>query len=193
MQDNNELLQLLHSRVSVPQLTGPGPNEQQLNEIIRSALRAPDHARLRPWKYLCIREQGQKNLGQLFASSQAVLNPQLSPEQLQKFKKMPMRAPILIAAIADCKPHDKVPEIEQLLSAGAGVQNILLASYALGFGAIWRTGAMVNDLQVLKALGITEQQSLIGFIYIGHANCKLKQPPEIDVEQFMENWEGPVE
>ena len=179
---------MLQNRVSAPQLTGPEPTAEQIETIMQSALRAPDHARLRPWRYLSIKGDARADLGKVFADSQLAQKPDLTEEQQAKFQNMLCRAPLVIAAIAKIEEHPKVPEIEQILSAGAGVQNMLNATWALGLGAIWRTGDMAADQAVQQALQLQANEQLIGFIYIGHVNCKLKQPPVMETSEFLTEW-----
>ena len=185
-----DALTAITQRVSSPQLTGPGPDNKQLECLFQAAFRAPDHARLRPWRYLTVSGDNRAQLGEVFAQAALKNTPDLSEERLAKYRKMPMRAPVLIVAIARLVPHEKVPEHEQLLAAGAGVQNMLTAAYAMGLGAIWRTGEMAENPDVRDALGLTSEERLIGFIYLGHVNCRLKEPPQLKTEDFVSEWPG---
>lgn len=175
-------------RVSVAQLTGPGPSEAQLNTLYQAAFRAPDHGWMRPWRYLTIKEEGLAHLGDLFAEAGLLANPELAEDKVLKLKNMPKRAPLMIVAIANIQQHVKVPPVEQRLAVGAGVQNILTAAYALGLGAIWRTGDMAYNDHVKTSLGLQEGEEILGFIYLGHVNCKLKQPPVLNKQDFVQEW-----
>ncbi len=184
-----EALRMLTERVSAPQLTGPDITPQEQNILLRSALRAPDHAWLRPSRYLLIEGENRRALGEIFL--QATPDWQsLSAEKQQKVLNMPLRAPLLIVAVSCIQEHPKVPRDEQLLSTGAGVQNILNAAWALGLGAIWRTGDMATNPQVIEALGLAPQDVIVGFVYIGHINCTLKQPPELPLDDFVTRWKA---
>ncbi len=175
-------------RVSVAQLTGPGPTEQQISTLYKAAFRAPDHAWLRPWRYLSIQGQGLEKLGEIFAEAGLIDNPELAGDKIEKLKKMPLRAPMLIVAIANIQPSEKIPALEQRLAVGAGIQNMLTAAYAMGLGAIWRTGIMATDQHVHASLGLQPNEEILGFIYIGHVNCKLKAPPVLEVADFVASW-----
>jgi nitroreductase len=175
-------------RVSVAQLTGPGPDLQQIEQLYRAAFRAPDHAWMRPWRYLTIRGQGLVSLGQVFAEAGLKKNPSLAEDKLAKLKSMPQRAPLMIVAIANIQENSKVPALEQRLAVGAGIQNILTAAYAMGLGAIWRTGEMVCDDHVKASLGLANNEEILGFIYLGHVNCKLKTPPELEMADYVQDW-----
>ena len=175
-------------RVSVAQLTGPGPSETQLDVLYQAAFRAPDHAWMRPWRYLTVKGDGLADLGEVFAAAGLLANPELSEDKIAKFKHMPQRAPLMIVAIANIQQHAKVPAIEQRLAVGAGIQNIVTAAYALGLGAIWRTGEMAYNDHVKASLGLQANEEIIGFIYLGHVNCKLKQPPIMNKADFVQQW-----
>ena len=175
-------------RVSVAQLTGPGPSQQQLEQLYRAAFRAPDHAWMRPWRYLTIRGEGLELLGQVFADAGLKKDANLAEEKVTKLKNMPQRAPLMIVAIATIQENAKVPALEQRLAVGAGIQNILTAAYAMGLGAIWRTGEMVADSHVEASLGLQDNEEILGFIYLGHVNCKLKKPPELLMDDYVQDW-----
>ena len=137
-----ELLQGLQQRVSTPRLIEPAPDARQLEQIFQAALRAPDHARLRPWRFLTISGEARHALGEAFARAALEDQPDLAPEAIARFKGLPLRAPLLVALVCKVKEHPKVPDIEQQMSVAAAAQNILNAAYALGLGAMWRTGAV---------------------------------------------------
>jgi nitroreductase len=175
-------------RVSVAQLTGPGPSEAQMDILYQAAFRAPDHGWMRPWRYLTVKENGLVHLGSLFAEAGLQGNPELTPEKVAKLKNAPQRAPVVIVAIARIQENVKVPPVEQRLAVGAGIQNIVTAAYALGLGAIWRTGDMAYSDHVKASLGLQESEEILGFIYLGHVNCKLKKPPALIKTEFVQEW-----
>ena len=175
-------------RVSVAQLTGPGPSQQQLEQLYAAAFRAPDHAWMRPWRYLTIRGEGLLKLGDVFVEAALKKDAELTEDSIAKLRKKPQRAPLMIVAIANIQEHAKVPALEQRLAVGAGIQNILIAAYAMGLGAIWRTGEIVNDEHVRGALELKESEEILGFIYLGHVNCKLKKAPVLALEDYVQEW-----
>lgn len=183
-----DALTAITQRVSVAQLTGPGPSQEQLNQLYQAAFRAPDHAWMRPWRYLTVRGQGLVTLGEVFSEAGLKADPDLAEDKIAKMKHMPQRAPLMIVAIANIQADNKIPEVEQRLAVGAGIQNMLTAAYAMGLGAIWRTGAMAYDSHVKDSLGLLASEEILGFIYLGHVNCKLKQPPILEVADFVQDW-----
>jgi nitroreductase len=183
-----DALTAITQRVSVAQLTGPGPNQTQIEKLYQAAFRAPDHGRMRPWRYLTIRDKGLIELGEVFAEAGLQKDPELAEDKIAKLKRMPQRAPLMIVAIANVQEHVKVPALEQRLAVAAGVQNIITAAYAMELGAMWRTGEMAYDQHVKTALGLEVNEEIIGFIYLGHVNCKLKRTPVLEMDDFVKNW-----
>jgi nitroreductase len=183
-----DALTAITQRVSVAQLTGPGPSQAQLELLYKAAFRAPDHMWMRPWRYLTVRGQGLVALGEVFADAGLKNNPDLDEVKIAKLTKMPQRAPLMIVAIANVQANNKVPEVEQRFAVGAGIQNIVTAAYAMGLGAIWRTGEMAYNPHVKASLGLQDNEEILGFIYLGHVNCNLKKPPVLEVADFVQEW-----
>ena len=183
-----DALEALHTRVSVGRLGGEPPSGEVLEQICRAALRAPDHAMLRPWRFLRIAGEGRERLGDLFVKATRHDEPEASQAALNKAAGKPLRAPMIIVAIARKQPHDKVPEVEQVISAGAAVQNMLIACHALGVGAMWRTGGMAYHAIVEQGLGLDVGESIVGFLYAGEIEGRIKPVPELEVGDYFAEW-----
>jgi len=181
-------LDALHQRVSIGKLAAPAPGLMQREAIFQAALRAADHGQLRPWRYLVIEGEGLNRLGELFCSAALADDPNLAAEVCDSFRKMPLRAPMIVVVIARPQVHPKVPELEQLISAGAAAQNMLNAAYALGVGAIWKTGAMAYHPHVLKGLGLDEGEVLIGYLYMGTPATPMHSPRHLSTSDFFADW-----
>lgn len=167
-------LKLLTEHVSIPaaDLYDPAPNPEQLESILQSAMSAPDHGMLQPFRFIIIQGNAREKLSQVF--EQAALNKQLDTQSVQKQKEKPMRSPMIICVVARITQTPKIPEIEQILSAGCAAQHIQLACTSLGFGSIWLTGENCYDQTIYQALGLDFNERLVGFIYVG----SLKSPAE---------------
>ncbi len=185
-----EALDLLLNRVSVPRLADPAPTAAQLDILFRAALRAPDHGQLRPWRFLTIEGEARERLGEVMAESLLVRQPGATEEAVQKARKMPLRAPLLIVVIAQVVPHAKVPDSEQVLAVGCAAHGLLLAAHAQGLGAVWRTGEFSYDDHLAKALGLGENEQMLGFIYLGTPEARLRTPPVLDPVDFVSQWTG---
>lgn len=183
-------MELLLTRTSGVKLTEPAPTAADFEQMLQAAVRAPDHGRLRPWRFISIRDAGRESLGHLFAEATALNNPQTTPEALVREKEKALRAPLVVLVIARLatQPNVKVPEIEQMLSAGAAAQNILLAAHALGFAAVWKTGAAAYDSFVKERLGLAPNEQIVGFLYIGTRADSLAARPAPEIAQFHAVW-----
>lgn len=117
----------------------------------------------------------------------AAKGAELDPELAEKLKLKPYRAPTILAVAAKIHEHPKVPEIEQILSAGAAAQMIVTAAYAMGLGAIWRSGSLMSTPIMHEGLGLDESHRLVGLIYIGTPKV-VKQAPDHPVDQYLSIW-----
>ena len=138
------------TRNSPLQLCEPYPSDQQMDIIYKAALRAPDHAWLRPSRFLQVTGDGLDKLSKIFYQYAKENMGDISEDKLIKYKKAPFRAPMIIILITNVTNHPSVPEHEQMFSTAAAAQNILLALHAFKFGGIWRTGkfAMNKDIEL---------------------------------------------
>ena len=173
----------------MPLLTDPAPTSEEMSEVYKGALRAPDHARLRPWKFIEVRGDSRDKLAKIFIDTATALNSDLSENEISKLEKAPHRAPMVIILAADIKEHPKVPEIEQIISLGAAAQNILLGIHEIGYSAVWRTGNMAFNPEITKFLGLEENFKIIGYLYVGTSTGKEKPIPELEIQDFLEVWD----
>lgn len=185
-----DTLKALTERVSMAKLKAPAPTKEQLDLLFSAALRAPDHARLCPWRFITIQGKALNKLGELFAKIMLQDNPDASEQMLERSKNLPLRAPMIVALILHYQEHPMVPEVEQLLSLGAAAHGLLTAAYQLGIGAYWRTGAICFDARVAKALHLLENQKLMGFIYLGTPDGKPKEVVTPNLDNFVSCWQG---
>jgi nitroreductase len=181
-------------RVSTPanMLVEPAPNDEQLAQILRAAMNAPDHKHLRPYRFITIRGDARQALSEVFGNAVTIREPDISDEKLNKQRQKPLRSPLIVVVVACLQDEPKVPEIEQFLCAGAVANNMLLATNALGFGSIWLTGANAFDDNVCKPLGLADSEKIIGFIYMGTPKLKMPDRGVHDLCDKISDWTGPV-
>lgn len=184
------VLALLLSRASVNTFGEPAPADADLQLIFEAAVRAPDHGKLRPWRFLLIRGAARTALSELYVAALQRRDPEATEAQVEKERAKPLRAPLVIAIVARLVTGHKVPEIEQTLSAGAAVMNMLNAIHALGFGAKWVTGPNCYDPQFRADLGLDPTDQLIGFLHVGTALENLPPPERPDPAAFVTEWTG---
>ena len=184
----NDILDFLENRNSAPKLTDPAPDAKALDAMFRVAMRAPDHAWLHPWRFITIRGDRREALGQVFEQCLMLRNPQADEAARLKARNAPLRAPLLVVVVVRLSEHPKVPPIEQRLSAGCAAHGILLAAEASGYAGIWRTGDAAFDRNVMDALGLTEDEEIVGLLYLGSRDGKAKPLPQLSTAEFVSSW-----
>jgi len=185
-------LHALDARRSVPakQLGAPGPDPASLLRMLASAVRVPDHGKLVPYRFLRITGDARHSLGAFLAERALQRDPQVSPAQLDKDRQRFSHAPVIITVIASPRPNPKVPEAEQLMTAGCVCFALLQAAQALGFGAQWLTAWMAFDPAVHAHLGLAEGEQIAGFIHIGTPKTAVPERERPDPAALLQDWEG---
>ncbi|MEG2393062.1 MAG: nitroreductase family protein, partial [Pseudomonas sp.] len=148
-----QALDALLNRVSVPRLLDPAPTQEQRDLLFAAAMRAPDHGQLRPWRFLTVEGAAREQMGTLLAEAARLQDADAPQAAIDKAQNGPLRAPLVVVVIARLQEHFKVPKSEQLLAAACAAHGILLAAYAQGIGAVWRTGELSYSAHVAKGLG----------------------------------------
>ena len=138
---------------------------------------------MHPWQFLLAQGDGRQRLGELFA--EVALAREMSPDVIEKARKAPLRAPLVITVVARIQPHDKVPPLEQQLSAGCAVMAMQMAAQAQGFGGIWRSGWFIFDRLIHQALGLHESDQIVGFLYLGTPATTPKPPRSLASDAFI--------
>ncbi|HEY9036163.1 MAG TPA: nitroreductase family protein [Pseudomonadales bacterium] len=183
-----DTMDALLQRHSCNKLTEPAPDADQLRFIQQAALRAPDHARLRPWRFLVIAGEGRVQLGDAMVDILLADQPSADADQQQRTRAKPLRAPMIIVAIARIQNHPKVPAMEQVLSAGCAMHAMLLAAFAQGLGAIWRTGPLASDTRLHAKLGLAAGETIIGFLYLGTPALSMPETLRPAVDEHFSHW-----
>src|SRR5215472_1548126 len=162
-------IELLLSRRSgsAKAMTGPGPDESQLRTILRAASRVPDHGKLFPWRFIVIQGDARRRMGELRVESLRADEPALSPERVEIERGRFLRAPVVVGVVSRVREAIPIPEWEQMLSAGAACQTMLIAAHALGFVANWITEWPAYHPIVRERFGLKVGERIAGFVYIG--------------------------
>jgi nitroreductase len=185
-----DALELMLSRESALKLEAPGPSADELNRMFASAVRAPDHGRLRPWHFVVIDSGQRAAFGELMAGSLRRREPEAAEGALQRERDKAFRSPVIVVVAAKVQRGHKIPEIEQVASASAAAQTIMLAAPAMGYGAVWKTGAPAYDPAVKVALGLSAEDDIIGFLYIGTRIGGSAPFPRPEAKDFVTTWAG---
>ncbi|MEE4204040.1 MAG: nitroreductase family protein [Halieaceae bacterium] len=177
-------IDLLRTRTSHARLTEPGPSDVELKQILEAGLRAPDYGHLRPWEFVVVSGERRQALGDIFAESQ-ILKGCEDEAVLKKARNALLRAPVVIAGVLRAKDSDKVSRTEQAAAVACALYGMSLASNALGFGAVWRTGPYSTDPHVLSALGAAPGDEVIGYLYVGTKEGPTKVIPDTPVDDYV--------
>ena len=162
-----DTIEALTSRSSAKAYGDMAPTRDHLDVILQAAVRAPDHGRLRPWRFMLIEGEKRARFGDILAASAIRRTPNLSAGDLQRERDKARRAPLIIVVACRIVPGTKVPAIEQLMAVGAATQNILLGLHNFGYAAAWKTGEAAYDTEVKKALGLNSDDHIVAFVYAG--------------------------
>ncbi len=164
MANSSDLLTFLRKRRSglAKTMCAPGPDSNQLQTLLEIAARVPDHGKLVPWRFVVLQGDDRGRLDGVFT-----------------------RAPCVIVVISKAQPHDKIPEWEQVLSAGAVCMNLLTGAQSMGFAAQWLTGIQAYDMEIGKKLGLVLHEKIAGFIYIGTKTQEPTERPRPDLRDIV--------
>jgi nitroreductase len=177
-----EVIQAIHERHMTHKVKPDALPRETIERLLSAAVQAPNHYKVRPWRFVVLTGEARNKLGEVFAASQRERKPDLPPEAFDKTRALPLRAPVLIAVGVDKPGEERVLEIENICATAAACQNILLAAHAEGLGVQWRTGEWARDPKVKEFLGFEADQHLIAFLYIGHPEFTAEHEPRPSFE-----------
>lgn len=179
-----EILDFLKTRRSVMarNMTTPGPNEEQLKTLLEIGARVPDHGKIEPWRFIIFQGDARAAFDNKLLEVYTTRHPDAEPGDIKRSCHCFTRAPLVIGIVSSPKPHPKIPDWEQHLSAGASCQNLLIAAQSMGFAAQWLTQWYTYDEKINDHLGLSDTEMMAGYIYIGTASepPKERARPEID-------------
>jgi len=187
MSDTIELLLKRRSTVAA-NLKDPGPDEEQLKTLLRIAARVPDHGKLAPWRFIVFQGEPRAAFGRILAEITKRNLPESTEERVELEAGRFMRAPVIIAVISSSELHPKIPQWEQVLSAGAVCQNLLVAASAMGYAAQWITEWYAYDDGVRAPLKLAEQEKVAGFIYIGSSDEIPEDRRRPNLDELITYW-----
>lgn len=168
----------------------PGPDSEQLLQMLTAAVHVPDHGKLTPWRFLRISGDARQRLGDALAQRALQRDPNLAAASVEKERRRFSYAPVIVAVIARLTPNHKIPEIEQMLSGGSACFALLQAAQALGFGAQWLTGWAAYDPQITALLGLGENERVLGFVHIGNVIEAVQDRDRPDPRELLSDWTG---
>lgn len=163
----------------------PGPDSRAIRSILTLAARVPDHGKLVPWRFIVFRGNAREAAGEVLAEvAEATGRDCDLEEERTRF----LRAPVVVAVVSRAAPHPKIPEWEQVLSAGAVCLNLIHAAAAHGFRANWLTEWFAYDRTALAALGVAEDENVAGFLHIGTSDLAPADRDRPDIDALVQEY-----
>ena len=189
-----DALALLKTRKSISAsfLSAPAPSEAELGDILSIASRVPDHGKLSPWRFILFRGDAGSRAGEMLADLFRRRNPQADEKALDEERKRLAQAPLVVGVVSTAAPHVKIPEFEQLLSAGNAAMSILLAAHALGYAGQWTTGWIAYDDEAGRILGLKPGERFVGFVHLGTPTAPLTDRPRPVLSAVVSDWRPPA-
>jgi len=181
-------MELLRTRYSAAKLGAPSPSAAAMEAMLEAAARAPDHGRLRPWRLILIEGDARRAFGKILAESLLQRSPDAGDQALAREREKALRAPVIVVVATRCDRSAKIPAVEQIISAGCAAHGLMLAAFAQGLGAFWRTGEAAYDEAVKEALGVGADDLIIGFIYVGTDTGGVLSRPRPEVRECVQSW-----
>jgi nitroreductase len=175
--------------VSVKDLISPGPDANQLTNLLKIGARVPDHGRLVPWRFIIIEGNALSKLGECLAQIVEAEKLDINSPKLVLERERFSRVPLVICVVSRAEDHPKIPKWEQVLSVGAVCMQLLSAATAMGFGAQWLTEWCAYNDDVGQALGLEEHEKIAGFIYIGTSGQERTERVRPDLDQIITCWQ----
>ena len=186
-----DTIEALRTRRSYGRLTEPAPSDDELRTILEAAAAAPDHGELKPFRFTILRDDAKDAFGEVLEEayfrrcSDTGVPP--VPARARKERSKLGRAPMVIVTTAVRQPTDRIPWVDQRDAAVAATENLLIAAHALGYGAMWRTGDPCEDAYVKGALGLDDDDCIVGFVYVGTPH-EPKPPKDVDLAPLVREY-----
>ncbi|MEY3083190.1 MAG: hypothetical protein RJA94_3175 [Pseudomonadota bacterium] len=191
LNDTSSILALLATRksASAKAMGAPGPTAEQLAEILRLAVRVPDHGKLSPWRFILWEGAARAAFGDVMKARWQALHPDHGEQTLATVHGLFLRAPTVLGVVSAAQEHPKIPLWEQQLSAAAVCMNILHAATAMGLGCQWNTDWVTYDAEIGAAMGLAPHERLAGLIYLGTPTAPLEDRPRPDAAALLTRWQ----
>ena len=190
---NTTVLEFMERRRSVlaRELEPPGPSSEQLSRLLTIAARVPDHGKLAPWRFIIIDGPERRKFGEIMGAIARQENAEISQARLEAECGRFEQAPVVVCVVSKVVDHPKIPEWEQILSAGAACQMLVTAATAMGFGAQWLTDWCAYHHDAHRALGLADGEQIAGFVHIGTAAASPSDRARPEMSEITSRWQSP--
>lgn len=190
------IFDIIRRRRSIGKMTGERPTREQIERLLEAATHAPNHHNEQPWKFIVLAGDARAEVGRVMAESLAArledANGENAQARVDKERNKLLRAPVVIVVVAEPPIHPQALEIENVEATAAAVQNMLLVGEEMGLACMWRTGDAAFDPRVKRALGLSPQEAIVAFLYVGFSALpKLERHPiSFEEKTTWVGWEG---
>ncbi|MCR5943917.1 MULTISPECIES: nitroreductase family protein [Brucella] len=187
------IFDFLAQRSSTPisAISGPAPEGEELAALLKVAARVPDHGRLTPWRFILYRGDARLKVGEYLAQRAEEIEGPMPEGRKEKELTRFSRAPLVVGVVSSPVAHERIPEWEQFLSAGAVAMNLCTAANALGYASNWITNWYSDDAYARAFLGLAPNERVAGFVHIGTAANKMPERPRADMDKIVTEYSGP--
>jgi len=187
------IFDFLAQRSSTPisAISGPAPEGEELAALLKVAARVPDHGRLTPWRFILYRGDARLKVGEYLAQRAEEIEGPMPEGRKEKELTRFSRAPLVVGVVSSPVAHERIPEWEQFLSAGAVAMNLCTAANALGYASNWITNWYSDDASARAFLGLAPNERVAGFVHIGTAANKMPERPGADMDKIVTEYSGP--
>jgi nitroreductase len=189
LNDRSSTISLLETRRSGKprEMVAPGPSDDELQRMLRIAMRVPDHGKLAPWRFVIVGKDQREHLAVLLHKALQAEDECAGPAHHEKEDEFARQGEALVVVVSSPVPDHKIPVWEQQLSAGAAAMNLLTAAHAMGYVGGWLTGWRAYSPMVNAAFGGPGER-IVGFIFIGSPRRGLEERPRADAAEIIRKW-----
>jgi nitroreductase len=185
-----DALEAILTRRTVGALHDPAPSGADLDRIVAAGLNAPDHGRLRPWRFVAIRGEAKARFAAICIEALRRREPDATDHEAERMRGKLTTPPLILALGMHVTETPKVPEIEQLQAVAAAAANMCNAAHALGYGTKWVTGPNAYDPAVAEALGFKAPDRVVGYLYLGTPAEPPMTARRADMAEHLTDWTG---
>ncbi len=189
-----DALQLLKTRKSITSafLAEPGPKEAEVREMLAIASHVPDHGKLAPWRFIIIDGGAREAAADVLIPIYRRANPDAPAQKVDEERARLTKPPLIVIVVSTAAPHVKIPEWEQVLSAGNAAMSLVFAAHAFGYAAHWTSGFIATEPEARKALGLSEPERIVAVVHIGTPTVPIVDRPRPDLATIVTRWEPPA-
>ncbi|SIS10666.1 Nitroreductase [Peribacillus simplex] len=188
-----ETIEAIKTRRSIGIVKQDPVPKEMIEQIIEAGTYAPNHHRTEPWRFFVLTGEGRNKLGEVFEEITRIENADDTPEslisKLERQKKNPLRAPVIIAVGIEPSDKNNVLVAEEYAAVNSAIQNMLLAAHSLGLGAVWRTGKITYHEKVREFFNLSPKGEVLAFIYLGYPDMEPKPAKKTPIDELT-TWIG---